>query len=277
MPPQVQLFALIDEGNIRSLPVRIVTTDLLTGRMLTERVLTYDFRTVERFSHGVAVAKTSPFNDQYNVFSASTFCHEPHFFYRPMESLVTASNLTSEETVDHTTGVSAHTTYEYEPSGYCVDHPRRVKTTLSDGRVMTTEYEYTGDLRDSQSVSLFNKFNYTDGIRSVTVSVDGAEVKKTRTDFSTEACLPAVSYTSFGGGPLVERERVLSYNAYGRPLGVVTERTDTTAFEWKDGTEIQGVTAPGGLRTAYTTAPLMGVKSVMAPDGTKHTYTYGDG
>ncbi len=277
LPPQIQEFALTDEGNIRSLPVRIVTTDLNSGRRLSERLLTYDLRTVDSFSPGVAVAKTTPFDLHYGYTSASSFCVGPYFYYRELTCLVTASNLVSEETIDHTTGVSTLTTYEYDESGYCVDHPRRVRTTLSDGREMTTEYEYTGDLRDQQSVSLFNNFNYTDGIRSAVTSVGESEVSRSRIDYDTSCGLPSVRHTSVGGGPLVERERVLAYNSSGRPLTVVTERADTTAIEWNNGVELRAVTAPGGLRTAYTTSPLIGVTGVLAPNGTRNSYGYGDG
>jgi YD repeat-containing protein len=144
-------------------------------------------------------------------------------------------------------------------------------------------FEYVADCGDSSSKYLYETLSIGDAVKSVTTTIDGNVIRKSQIDYSTFNgsiadnrvwALPAIRYEALGDGPLVERERILGFNSHGRPLAIVTNRADTTCFEWTNYIYLSQITAPGGLQTKYTHKPLVGITSITNPASYTLSYSY---
>lgn len=186
--------------------------------------------------------------------------------------------------IDHTTGVSTVTVYDYDPQ-YRTTQPISVTVTNSDGSVIKTEFEYAFSRSDAVSKDMMT-LGQTD-TPIVTRKYSGETLlAQSETEFQESNgyylpfaykswSVPTTSNASERVVNLIERERVSEYNRLGRPLAITVNETDHTDLEWGGrGDLLQSSTAPGNLKTSYTHRALFGPSSVMLPNGYRTQFTY---
>ncbi len=273
--------AAYDEGNS---PMLIASKSISENdNVLYSEAFEYSGFAVRTFNAGVKLVKAHPFTASFWGESKSSLLTRAYIGYQPVRCVAKTFCNVEKTVVDHTTGFSTVEYMDYDSIRWRTLKPRSVRTLLSDGRMQTTTFEYVADRADSHSKRLSDVFMNDDAIRGVVTDIDGTVVSRSRIDYaefhlgqnlSDTWVLPAVTYSAFGNDELTERERIISFNNHGRPLAVITEQTDTSRFEWKNGIYLARYIAPGGLNSTYSFKPLVGLKSTTDQRGYTVSYSY---
>ena len=261
------------------------------GRLLYEEEYEYEKKERRKFIAGVRTA--CPFFEyeypprMFDSWSGIDTYDAAHFGmiqHRKSYAFARANVLKSKTVTDHTTGFSTTTRYDYDPD-FRTMRPKSETVTGSDGSTHRTEYTYPFELTDSVSRSMAELFICNMPVETATY-MDGRLLSKDRTDFrhykgfyipsaQRTWSMPTSDALRTPPSVLPERERITAYNGMGRPLSVIVNATDTTTFKWSGtGDLLESVTYPGGLTTAYTHRPLLGLSSVTLPNGHRTAYAY---
>ena len=290
--PSLYYQSINDRGIREPLLVARTVTDS-DGKAVYEERRTYDRRTRRTFSAGTRTAcpyieYMVPLNMWQPVtLQADLAARFGMLQHRASTAYVRANLLMSRTETDLTTGFSTRTDYTYD-STLRTMRPRSVTVTGSDGNDMRTEYTYAFDLDDEASRRMVEYYYMTEYPVGTSVYAGSSKVSGTLTEYmiNNVQCLPAVIRSwsvPTGTDPskatvtLTEHERVMAFNAMGRPLSVKVNETDETSFTWDSaGTLLESTTAPGGLKATYTHRPLFGVASITQPNGYQTEYTYND-
>jgi RHS repeat-associated protein len=280
--PSVFNMNCYDEGNTPMLPIAQTITDS-DGNIVLKEIYDYEGFEVSSFNAGVRIYKTNDFDDDAGYVLKSELCHAPYLYYKPIKCVVKTFQTVKKTVVDCSTGFTSEQSFTYDSQNWRTLQPRSISTLRSDGKTEKMAFEYVADCGDSSSKYLYETLSIGDAVKSVTTTIDGNVIRKSQIDYSTFNgsiadnrvwALPAIRYEALGDGPLVERERILGFNSHGRPLAIVTNRADTTCFEWTNYIYLSQITAPGGLQTKYTHKPLVGITSITNPASYTLSYSY---